>query len=113
MSDRYESWARTALSEDVFPRDDARSVLSSPDIDLLRLVAAAGEVRMHTFGRKVKVHQINNIKNGLSRLKYANANVIGIVLNQVDTKKQAYYGGNDYYGGYYDSYGYSSKQGAT
>ena len=52
---------------------------------------------------------INSIKSGLSRLRYANANVIGIVLNQVDTKKQAYYGGNDYYGGYYDTYGYSSK----
>ena len=36
-----------------------------PDIDLLCLVKAAGDVRMWTFGRKVKIHQINNIQNGL------------------------------------------------
>lgn len=57
----------------------------------------------------VKAHStsINTVKHGLNRLKYANANVVGVVLNQVDTKKQSYYGGNDYYAGYYDSYGYS------
>lgn len=57
----------------------------------------------------VKAHStsINTVKHGLNRLKYANANVVGVVLNQVDTKKQSYYGGNDYYAGYFDSYGYS------
>jgi capsular exopolysaccharide synthesis family protein len=57
----------------------------------------------------VKAHStsINTVKHGLNRLQYANANVVGVVLNQVDTKKQSYYGGNDYYAGYYDSYGYS------
>jgi len=29
-----------------------------------------------------------------------------VILNQVDTEKQSYY---QYYGGYYDSYGYSGK----
>lgn len=48
---------------------------------------------------------INVIKTGLARLRYANANIVGITLNQVDTKKQADY----YHGGYYDSYGYSGK----
>ena len=59
----------------------------------------------------VKAHatSINTVKHGLGRLKYANANVVGVVLNQVDTKKQSYYGGNEYYAGYYDSYGYSGK----
>lgn len=59
----------------------------------------------------VKAHSTstNTVKHGLSRLRYANANVVGVVLNQVDTKKQSYYGGNDYYAGYYDSYGYSGK----
>jgi Mrp family chromosome partitioning ATPase len=59
----------------------------------------------------VKAHStsINTVKHGLGRLKYANANVVGVVLNQVDTRKQSYYGGNEYYAGYYDSYGYSGK----
>lgn len=50
---------------------------------------------------------INVIKTGLNRLRYANANIIGIALNQVDTEKQSYY---PYYGGYYDDYGYSGKR---
>ena len=49
---------------------------------------------------------IHVIKTGLNRLRYANANVIGITLNQVDTEKQSSY---YYYGGYYDTYGYSGK----
>ena len=51
---------------------------------------------------------INVIKTGLNRLRYANANVVGVALNQVDTEKQGYY---QYYGGYYDTYGYSGKGG--
>lgn len=61
----YASWTTLSLSDDLFPRDAAARILSDPEIDLLPLVAAAGEVRMRHFGRKVKVHQINNIKNGL------------------------------------------------
>lgn len=59
----------------------------------------------------VKAHStsVSTVKHGLGRLNYANANVVGVVLNQVDTKKQRYYGGNEYYAGYYDSYGYSGK----
>jgi capsular exopolysaccharide synthesis family protein len=52
---------------------------------------------------------INIIKTGITRLRYANANVIGVTLNQVDTEKQSSY----YYGGYYDSYGYSKKNAST
>ena len=58
---------------------------------------------------KAQSTSINTVKHGLGRLKYSNANVVGVVLNQVDTKKQSYYGGNEYYAGYYDSYGYSTK----
>jgi len=61
----YDSWTSLSLSDALFPRDAARSILTDPSLDLLRLTAAAGDVRMATFGRKVKVHQINNIKNGL------------------------------------------------
>ncbi|WP_243431781.1 GumC family protein [Aliamphritea spongicola] len=44
-------------------------------------------------------------KNGLKRLKEANAPVIGVVLNQLDVKKAEKYGYD--YSGYYDSYGYT------
>ena len=55
---------------------------------------------------KADTTPINVIRNGLNRLQYANANVIGVTLNQVDTEKQSSYYN---YGGYYDSYGYSGK----
>lgn len=61
----YSSWTKISLSGALFPRDAAESVLADSSLDLLRLVSAAGDVRMAAFGRTVKVHQINNIKNGL------------------------------------------------
>ncbi len=45
-------------------------------------------------------------KAGIKRLKDVNAPLIGVVLNQVNTKKAAKYYGGDY-GGYYDTYGYA------
>lgn len=53
---------------------------------------------------KADATPINVIKTGLARLRHANANIVGITLNQVDTNKQASY---YYHGGYYDSYGYT------
>ncbi|MEL7400560.1 MAG: hypothetical protein AAFN68_08315, partial [Pseudomonadota bacterium] len=46
------------------------------------------------------------IKGGLTRLDDSNARILGVVLNQVDVEKEAKYGGH--YGGYYDTYEYSS-----
>jgi capsular exopolysaccharide synthesis family protein len=50
-------------------------------------------------------------KNGLKRLGEVNAPLIGVVLNQVDIKKAAKYGGD--YSGYYDNYGYTADGKAT
>ena len=47
------------------------------------------------------------VKGGVERLQQANANVLGVVLNQVDVEKEARYG--DYQGGYYSQYGYTSE----
>lgn len=49
------------------------------------------------------------IKTCVKRLREVDAPIIGVVLNQLDTKKSdryGYYG----YGGYYDEYGYSDKE---
>jgi biotin synthase len=64
MADRYEQWTRQALDGAAITRDDACAMLADERIDVLRLVAAAGDVRMAHFGRRVKVHQIDNIRNG-------------------------------------------------
>lgn len=47
------------------------------------------------------------IKNCLKRLREVDAPMIGVVLNQVDIKKSARHGYEDYEG-YYDHYGYSA-----
>lgn len=61
----YEKWSQDALAGKEISHEDAKLILSDPSVDLLRLVTVAGDVRMATFGKKVKLHQINNIQNGL------------------------------------------------
>ncbi|PPC74964.1 hypothetical protein C4K68_23620 [Pokkaliibacter plantistimulans] len=46
------------------------------------------------------------VRQSMIRLHEINANVVGVVLNQVDLKKQSKYYGSEY-GGYYDAYGYT------
>lgn len=48
---------------------------------------------------------VHVVRNGLARLRHANCNVIGIALNQVHPERDTGY----YYGGYYDTYGYTGK----
>jgi biotin synthase len=60
----YAKWTEIALNNEPFPREDALFILNSPEIDILKLTAAASEPRVKHFGKKVKIHQINNIQNG-------------------------------------------------
>ena len=61
----YESLATRAL-EDVPPTaDEARWILDGDDVALLPLLQAAFEPRQRHFGRKVMVHILNNVQNGL------------------------------------------------
>ncbi|RIL07632.1 MAG: biotin synthase BioB [Proteobacteria bacterium] len=46
-------------------RDDALWVLDAPEVALLPLLHAAFVVREKHFGRKVQVHILNNVQNGL------------------------------------------------
>ncbi|WP_406370562.1 biotin synthase BioB [Streptomyces sp. NBC_01550] len=46
-------------------REEALAVLASSDDDLLEVVAAAGKVRRHWFGRRVKLNYLVNLKSGL------------------------------------------------
>jgi succinoglycan biosynthesis transport protein ExoP len=48
-------------------------------------------------------------RRGLDRLRQVNADIAGVVMTQVDVEKLASYGGDYYYQGYYDYYGYNEK----
>jgi biotin synthase len=57
--------ARNALARELPSRAAALKVLTSPDDELLDVVAAAFKVRLRYFGRRVKLNYLVNIKSGL------------------------------------------------
>ena len=63
--DRYQALARNALAGNAPTEADALWVLDDPDVQLLPLLQAAYEPRRKAFGRKVMVHVLNNVQNGL------------------------------------------------
>jgi biotin synthase len=54
-----------ALRREPPTRQQALELLSTSDDDLLEVVAAAGRVRRHFFGRRVKLNFLVNMKSGL------------------------------------------------
>lgn len=50
------------------------------------------------------------VKRGIERLREVGINVAGAVISQVDLAKIASYGGDYYYQGYYDYYGYGESK---
>ena len=49
------------------------------------------------------------VKRGIERLRQVDAPIVGVLITQVDMDKIMSYGGDYYYQGYYDYYGYSKK----
>ncbi|HYD48522.1 MAG TPA: biotin synthase BioB [Terriglobales bacterium] len=65
MFERYKQLAARAL-EDVAPSaEDAAWILDGDDVELMALLQAAYAPRRKHFGRKVMVHILNNVQNGL------------------------------------------------
>ena len=50
------------------------------------------------------------VSRGIDRLVEKEVDVSGVVISQVDFDKISGYGGDYYYQGYYDYYGYAEKQ---
>ncbi|MFI5662170.1 biotin synthase BioB [Streptomyces sp. NPDC051684] len=53
------------LRRELPSREEALAVLATSDDELLDVVAAAGKVRRHWFGRRVKLNYLVNLKSGL------------------------------------------------
>jgi biotin synthase len=60
-----DSLTDKALARQLPTRDEALNVLTSPDDELMDVVAAAFKVRLRYFGRRVKLNYLVNIKSGL------------------------------------------------
>ncbi len=65
MLERYSRLAERALRDEPPSAADALRILEGDGFDLLPLLHAAFVPREHHFGRKVKVHVLNNVQNGL------------------------------------------------
>lgn len=65
MLEKYSRLAEQALREEVPSAEDAAWILDGSDVELLPLLQAAFVPRRHHFGRKVMVHILNNVQNGL------------------------------------------------
>jgi biotin synthase len=63
--DRYARLAERALADEPPSRDEARWILDGDDVALLPLLHAAYVPRERHFGRRVQVHVLNNVQNGL------------------------------------------------
>jgi biotin synthase len=63
--DRYARLAANALAGIAPTQEEALWILDGEDVELLPLLNAAYEPRRRAFGRKVMVHVLNNVQNGL------------------------------------------------
>jgi biotin synthase len=61
----YAALGERAIQGDVPEFDEAVRLLDGKNVELLSLVQAAYLPRRHHFGRKVMVHVLNNVQNGL------------------------------------------------
>ncbi len=60
----FRSYADRSIAGEALTRAEARAVLESSDDDLLALLDAAGRVRRHFHGRKIRLHVLQNAKSG-------------------------------------------------
>ena len=65
MLDAYSRLAAQALRDEPPTEAEARWILDGEDVALLPLLHAAYVPRERHFGRKVMVHVLNNVQNGL------------------------------------------------
>jgi biotin synthase len=63
--ERYSRLAERALRDQPPSEADALWILDGEDVELLPLLQAAYQPRARHFGRKVMVHILNNVQNGL------------------------------------------------
>src|SRR5689334_8796585 len=60
----YGEIAARAIQGQMLTRDEARTILESPDTDLLSLLDEAFTARRHFHGLKVRIHVLENAKSG-------------------------------------------------
>ncbi|MGB0600143.1 MAG: biotin synthase BioB [Rubripirellula sp.] len=65
VADPYQILADKVLAGDQITREEALSILQSPDEDVLSLLAAGFRIRQKHFGKKVQLYFLMSAKSGL------------------------------------------------
>src|SRR5574337_1537211 len=60
----YTTLATKALHDELLTKEECRSVLTTPDDEMLALLHAAFQVRSRYFGRTVRLQMLQNAKSG-------------------------------------------------
>lgn len=55
----------TALTNTAASKENLTAMLTDPELDIHELLHAAYKIRKHYWGNKVRIHKLNNVKNGL------------------------------------------------
>ena len=64
-ADRYQEMADQVLSGEPLNREQALSILTAPDIDVLSILSAGFRIRHQYFGKSVQLYFLMSAKSGL------------------------------------------------
>jgi polysaccharide biosynthesis transport protein len=81
---------------------------SAPIAPVADTLLITKEIKNIVFFVKADLTSRSMARSSIDKLKSIDANIIGVVLNGLDTKKASKYRADDYYSGYYNDYGYNS-----
>ena len=62
---KYDNLVLQAIAGEIPDNENLQDILSGKEIELLPLLDGAFQVRRHFHGRKVTIHILNNVRNGL------------------------------------------------
>ena len=66
-SEFYKNLVDQSFSGTFCGKDVCNNILNSKSVELLPLLDAAFKIRKQFYGRKVKIHILNNVQNGLCK----------------------------------------------
>lgn len=64
MNDFYENLALKSINNNGIDKDDIKQIIENPEVELLPLLHASFIVRKKYFGKKTRIHILDNVQSG-------------------------------------------------